>query len=417
MEHAPVTAKSSSRRMVALAAAVVAVSYLLVDNFVAEITDNALVDNAIEAFALAVTTAIALWFGVIRPLQRDADGERAVTADREELLRVEAARQEFEARLHRALEMAPTEDAAYRATGKALHVGVPSLGAEVLLADSSDAHLKRAVAVGGDDSRAACGVASPRDCPAIRRAQTLQFASSEALDACPHLENRPGGSCSATCVPVSVGGRSIGVLHAASAPSTPPTAGDVARLEAIATQAGTRIGMLRVMTATHLQAATDPLTGLLNRRSFENQAHELLRRNVPFALAMGDLDHFKALNDAHGHEAGDRALRLFSRAVRTVLRADDLVCRYGGEEFVIVFPERSTAEAAAALDRVREHLLLTLAGGTVPEFTASFGVAHSSDVSNLEELCRVADSALFRAKRQGRNRVVSDTAVEDAFDL
>ena len=70
--------------------------------------------------------------------------------------------------------------------------------------------------------------------------------------------------------------------------------------------------MLRVMEAVHLQAATDPLTGLLNRRSFENHAQGMIRRNVPFALAMGDLDHFKKLNDTHGHDAGDRALRSFS---------------------------------------------------------------------------------------------------------
>jgi diguanylate cyclase (GGDEF)-like protein len=416
MDRAPVIAKSSSRQMVALTAVVVGVAYLVVDRLVAELTGSALVDNAIEVTALVALTAVALWLLVIRPLRREADVERAVTAEREGRLRVEAERQEFEAMLHRALEMAPTEEAACRATAKALRVGVAELDVEVLLADSSDAHLKRAVAVGGDESRAACDVGSPWDCPAIRRAQTLQFASSEALDACPYLENRPGGSCAATCVPVSVGGRSIGVVHAASAPGSPHSAGDVARLEAVATQSGSRLGMLRVMTATHLQAATDPLTGLLNRRSFENQAHELLRRNVPFALAMADLDHFKALNDTHGHDAGDRALRLFARTMSTVLRADDLVCRYGGEEFVIVFPERSITEASAALERVQENLLLSLAGGTVPGFSASFGVAHSVDSASLEELCQVADSALFRAKRQGRNRIVADVAVDDVVD-
>jgi len=166
------------------------------------------------------------------------------------------------------------------------------------------------------------------------------------------------------------------------------------------------------MAATHLQAATDPLTGLLNRRSFENQVQELLRTNRPFSLSMGDLDHFKALNDTHGHDAGDRALRLFARTMRTVLRSDDLVCRYGGEEFAIVFPGCSTAEAADALARVQEQLLVTLAGGAVPGFTASFGVAHSTDAPSLEELCRVADTALFRAKREGRNRVVVDAAGE-----
>ncbi|HET7490093.1 MAG TPA: GGDEF domain-containing protein [Acidimicrobiales bacterium] len=400
-------AKTSTRRMVLAAAAVVSVTYVLVDRLVTEVTGNTVVDIAIEGTVLAAVTVAALWLAVIRPLRREADGERRVTAEREELLRVEAERQEFGGRLHRALEMAATEEAAYRATSKALAGGLPAVGAELLLADSSDAHLKRAVATEGD-GRARCAVVSPRDCPAIRRAQTLQFASSDDIDACPFLEDRPGGECSATCVPVSVGGRSIGVLHAATAPSVPVSKEGVARLEAIATQAGSRIGMLRVMAATHLQAATDPLTGLLNRRSFENQAQELLRKDLPFALAMGDLDHFKALNDTHGHEAGDRALRLFARTLRAALRSDDLACRYGGEEFVIAFPGCTTAEAVAALERVQENLMLALAAGTVPGFTASFGVAHTTDASSLEDLARVADGALFRAKRQGRNRVVAD---------
>ena len=162
------------------------------------------------------------------------------------------------------------------------------------------------------------------------------------------------------------------------------------------------------MEATHLQAATDPLTGLLNRRSFENRAQDLLRRRAPFALAMGDLDHFKALNDTHGHDAGDRALRVFSQTLRATLRGNDVVCRYGGEEFVILFPDHSTGEAAAALERVQQELLITVAAGAIAPFTVSFGVASSDAATTLEEICRVADSALFRAKREGRNRVVID---------
>ena len=159
------------------------------------------------------------------------------------------------------------------------------------------------------------------------------------------------------------------------------------------------------MEATHLQAATDALTGLLNRRSFENQIQDLLRRGSPFTLAMADLDHFKALNDKHGHDAGDRALRLFSRTLGDAVRSDDLVSRYGGEEFVVAFPDLPVAEATRALGRVQEQLVLALSAGTVPPFTASFGVAHSHDGDTLEDICRAADAALFRSTREGRNRV------------
>ena len=132
----------------------------------------------------------------------------------------------------------------------------------------------------------------------------------------------------------------------------PPVGTDLGALEAIASQAGSQIGMLRVMSATTLQAATDPLTGMLNRRSLENKVHEMIRRGTPFTLAMGDLDHFKRLNDTHGHDAGDRALRLFARTTLRVLRAEDLICRFGGEEFVFVFPDRTVHETVGALERL-----------------------------------------------------------------
>jgi diguanylate cyclase (GGDEF)-like protein len=124
---------------------------------------------------------------------------------------------------------------------------------------------------------------------------------------------------------------------------------------------------------------------------------------------MGDLDHFKKLNDTHGHEAGDRALRAFSQTLRATLRGEDLVCRYGGEEFVILFPHRSSNEAAAALSRVQQELLVSVAGGTVAPFTVSFGVARADQDQTLEDVCRAADAALFRAKREGRNRIVIDS--------
>lgn len=395
--------------MVGLTAAIIVAVDVMVDLLLRNFGHaSPVVDELITTSALALGAGVALWLKVIRPLRREADTEQMISAQREEELVLGAHHQEFETALHRAVEMADTVDAVYRATAKAIAHGIKDLDAELLLADSSEAHLKLAVAVGGDERRARCDVTTPRDCPAIRRAQTLMFASSEALDACPHLENRDSGPCSAACVPVSVGGRTIGVLHAAADLSSPPTTKDATMLEAVATQSGSRIGMLRVMEATHLQAATDPLTGLLNRRSFENRAQDLLRRGTSFALAMGDLDHFKKLNDTHGHDAGDRALRSFSQTLRASLRSEDLVCRYGGEEFVILFPERSANEAAATLTRVQQELLLSVARGGMAPFTVSFGVAHSDHEHGLHELCQVADAALFRAKREGRNRVVVD---------
>jgi diguanylate cyclase (GGDEF)-like protein len=403
------TGTRSTSRLIAATVAILVLAFVGVDTALSHLRlHKAVADVSIEAAALSVCSIWALWFIVLRPLRDDADRERARTEKREQELRAEGQRQEFDARVHRAMEMAGTEAQAYRAVSRALALSVDRLPAELLLADSSDAHLKIAVSSGPNGEGPGCQVEGPRDCPAIRRSQTLIFPSSEDIDACPNLSDRPAGTCSAVCVPVSVGGRSIGVLHATATVGEQPNPVEVARLEALATQAGTRIGMLRVMQTTSLQAATDPLTGLLNRRSFENRVQELLQRKDPFTLAMGDLDHFKALNDTHGHDAGDRALRLFARTMRNALRGQDLICRYGGEEFIIAFPELTVTQATGALERVQEELVLALTSGTVPAFTASFGVAQCGDLTSMAELFQIADTALFRAKREGRNRIVCD---------
>jgi diguanylate cyclase (GGDEF)-like protein len=121
---------------------------------------------------------------------------------------------------------------------------------------------------------------------------------------------------------------------------------------------------------------------------------------------MTDLDHFKGLNDTHGHEAGDRALRVFATVLRGALRSVDIVCRYGGEEFMIVLPGCDIAEAGVVCQRIREELHEATRAGDSPRFTASFGVMASAPHLNLEQLIICADSALYEAKRSGRDRVV-----------
>jgi diguanylate cyclase (GGDEF)-like protein len=409
MEHDP---RTLGQRPVSfslvITASVVALLYAAADRLIEDVLKfNSAWGELVEIVVMAAVASAALWVGVLQPLHREASRQRAVTVTRQTELEEHSRRQAFESQFHRAMEMAATEDMAYQSVAKALRIAAGGFDAELLLADSSDAHLKQVLSV-SEDGQAMCNVGAPHDCPAIRRSQTLRFASSDALDACPHLGNRARGACSATCVPVSMAGRSIGVLHTVGPHDRPLTAQQAEQLETIASHAGTRIGLLRVMFATSLQAATDPLTGLLNRRAFENRLHALFRRGTSFALAMGDLDRFKHLNDSHGHEAGDRALRLFSKVLSESLRTDDIVSRYGGEEFLIAFPNQTSRHAADALRRMQEGLAIALADGTVPTFTVSFGVTDSDQSRDLDELCRIADAALFRAKRAGRDRVQVD---------
>jgi len=313
---------------------------------------------------------------------------------------------DFETELGHALEMAQTETAAVDTLRLVLEKEIASQPVELLLADSSQAHLSQLLTTDAVSHGPGCPVQTPDDCPAIRRGATLDFEDSESYSACPNLRGRGGEPCSAVCVPVTIAGRTVGVLHTTGVAGQAPDEDTVYKLGEIAERSGDRIGVIRAFAKSQSQAATDPLTGLANRRSFENGVSELLRENRPLAIAYGDLDHFKDLNDTFGHDAGDRALRLFSRVVRDSLRDQDMAARWGGEEFVIMFDHADADTAAAALERLRQNLSIAISGGTTPPFTVSFGVADTTLDSNLLGLVNLADDALLDAKRSGRNRVI-----------
>ena len=356
------------------------------------------------SLAIVFATVAILELAIVgRPLQRSIQQSHERNAASKAKLRAAAAAQEFESRLARALDMAQDEVAALDTVDRALALAAPDRQVELLLADSSRAHLVRSAGSGSDR---ACSVESPRDCVAVRRGQTLTFKDSEELDACPHLRGREGGACSAVCVPVNVLGNTVGVLHATGTLASPPPKEVAEALEKVSTQSGARIGMLRALHRSEIQASTDPLTGLLNRRSVEDRIHALRQDDRPFAVALADLDKFKLLNDTHGHETGDRALRLFSQVLKTSLRPGDLAARYGGEEFLIVFPDSDAHAAASAVERLREELAVAVGAGGTPPFTSSFGVADIGHGATLAEVLSAADEALLLAKREGRNRVL-----------
>jgi diguanylate cyclase (GGDEF)-like protein len=365
---------------------------------------------------IAASTAVALLIlapvvlAIAKVASKRGVEQLAQTMASERQMRSESRRREFETRLANALEMADSESEALTAAGRAFRGASAEACIEVLLADNSHAHLERTLAMGHGVEGNGCGVESPDRCVAARRGQTQVFGDSENLDACPKLHDRPFGRCSAVCVPVSISGRSIGVVHrvAPLAPEGSRAVEDerVDELEVVATQLGARLAMLRVMSETQLQASTDGLTGLPNRRNFENRVRLLRQSGMPFTVVMTDLDRFKDLNDTHGHEAGDRALRVFASVLRESLRSVDIVCRYGGEEFMIVLPGCDTVEGTIVCDRIRTAIVSATESGDVPRFTASFGVAPYAHELTLEQLIVCADSALYQAKREGRDRAV-----------
>jgi two-component system cell cycle response regulator len=166
-------------------------------------------------------------------------------------------------------------------------------------------------------------------------------------------------------------------------------------------------------------AITDALTGLFNRRYMESHLGTLIEqaasRGKPLATLVLDIDFFKSINDTHGHDAGDDVLRDFALRIKRSIRGIDLACRYGGEEFVIVMPETDVAVAAMVAERLRRRIasepFAIAQGATSIPVTISIGIAalRGKDDSAATLLKR-ADQALYRAKRDGRNRVVPDAA-------
>lgn len=161
------------------------------------------------------------------------------------------------------------------------------------------------------------------------------------------------------------------------------------------------------------QATLDSLTGLPNRRGFNLLAGNTLDSQSPVTILLLDLDHFKRLNDTHGHLAGDTVLAGFAEDLRSCLRQSDVICRWGGEEFIILLRDSDLAGA----QRVAEQIRLLAEGhdysfsGVTLQVTVSVGLTERQGADNLQDLIARADRALYRAKLSGRNQVCIEQAV------
>lgn len=165
-------------------------------------------------------------------------------------------------------------------------------------------------------------------------------------------------------------------------------------------------------------ASTDALTGLNNRRAFFEKAGTLLdycrKENLPISVIMLDIDFFKKINDEHGHAIGDKALQHVAHLLQGNLRASDVSCRFGGEEFAMMLPNTGDDEAAITAEKIRkliESSPAVMHGNQHLAITASFGVSDVGD--NLDDLLNHADSAMYKGKNSGRNIVVSYSAASD----
>jgi diguanylate cyclase (GGDEF)-like protein/PAS domain S-box-containing protein len=254
---------------------------------------------------------------------------------------------------------------------------------------------------------------SLEDCWAIRRGQLHEVIDPGVDLLCHHFVHQ--AQAGYLCVPLIVKSGTIGLLCLTGVAGT--TVGSITRQQlAVAVCETIKLSLYNLKLREELreQATHDPLTGLCNRRYLEEnlarELHRAQRGNWPLCVVMLDLDHFKPFNDSFGHDAGDSTLRELSQVLREKLRKSDILSRYGGDEFVLVLPNSSLADARQRLEQILVLIKQkqTRQGSLLGQVTVSAGVAAAPEHgSTVSELVRAADVALVAAKKAGRDRVVA----------
>lgn len=311
------------------------------------------------------------------------------------------------------LQSAQNLDEAMELTSATFARLLPHLGGQCYLSRPSRDFLESRASFGQaaiDSSEAF----APHDCWGLRRGQPHHNHDATGMR-CAHLDHGTSLSGIATlCVPLTAHGETLGLLHASGPAGGGEDDNDAAIIGLLGEQLAMAIANLRLRETLRQQSLRDPLTGLFNRRYFEESLRrEMLRcerKRLPLALLVVDIDHFKAFNDSQGHSAGDAVLAHVGRTIASLVRAEDMACRYGGEEFTIVMPEVDAAGAVARAEAIRRAVsqgTISHNGLTLGPVTLSIGVAaFPQDGVTPELLFEVADASLYRAKAEGRNRVL-----------
>jgi diguanylate cyclase (GGDEF)-like protein/PAS domain S-box-containing protein len=251
----------------------------------------------------------------------------------------------------------------------------------------------------------------PIACWALRTGHPHLVIAGDSTAPCRHAE---GVKNTYLCVPILAQGEALGIVHFQATDESPKLAdSELSFKTTFAEQVGLSIANIRLREALRAQSVKDPLTGLYNRRYLQEMLEREIRRAAraeqPLGILMLDLDHFKKFNDTYGHEAGDTILREVGAFLIKSIRVEDTVCRFGGEEFVIVLPTASAEASRSRAERIRaklRELTVLHQGLSMGKITVSVGVAElPANGTSAADLLAAADAALYRAKRAGRDQV------------
>jgi diguanylate cyclase (GGDEF)-like protein/PAS domain S-box-containing protein len=251
----------------------------------------------------------------------------------------------------------------------------------------------------------------PQDCWALRTGRLHVVAAGDHTAECSHVISGPHSYC---CLPLLAHGEAIGILHFKTIESGELSQPLLLLATMFAEQVGLSLANICLREALRNQSIRDPLTGLYNRRYLKEMMERETRRAVRAEQGLGvlmlDLDHFKTFNDTYGHDAGDTVLRETAAFLLKSVRAEDIVCRFGGEEFVIILPVADVKVTQARAERIRSRmreLPVLHQGQSLGMVTISIGVAElPQHGTSPHELLEAADTALYRAKTEGRDRVI-----------
>ena len=256
-------------------------------------------------------------------------------------------------------------------------------------------------------------------CWGLRLGRIHSGTSSSKELYCQHIVS--GNPLNYLCAPLSAGSKALGLLYIQDPEETTfdleyERLGSSEKqyvLSTIAKHSGLALANLKHREQLGTQAVYDSLTGLFNRRYMEEtlkrELSRVTRKKNPLGLIMADIDHFKRFNDSYGHAAGDALLRSLGTFLKEHVRREDIACRYGGEEFVLIMPESSLENTRRRAEQIREEikqLRIWHHGSLINSVNVSMGVVVFSEHGNsAETLLESADKALYKAKRQGRDRI------------